>query len=428
MQKCSGGFSFRKGNRIMKYGCIGEYLPHSFSKLIHAHLASNDYTLCELTPDEVGAFLQKRDFLGINVTIPYKQTVMPYLDGIDEIAERIGAVNTVVNRNGKLYGYNTDFGGMRAMVLREGIELDGKKVLILGTGGTSKTARAVAASLGARETVTVSRSVKDGTVTYEEAYCRHADAEIILNTTPCGMYPNIGKTPIDLDRFERLSGVVDAIYNPLRSELVLWAQKRGIKATGGLYMLVAQAVLASTLFTGVEYDSGTMDRVYRAILADKENIVLTGMPGCGKSTVGAILAERLGRTLIDTDAWIVEKHQMTIPDIFKSYGEAHFRALEKEAIEEISAESGCIIATGGGAVLNGQNIHALKRNGRIYFLDRPLEELLPTEDRPTANSAEAIQKRYVERYSTYCRTCDEQIHTLGVAALTAEEIKRRHQL
>ena len=412
----------------MKFGCIGEHLPHSFSKEIHAHLASNDYVLRELTPQDVGAFLEARDFLGINVTIPYKQTVMPYLDEIDEAAEAIGAVNTVVNRDGRLYGYNTDFGGMRALIERAGIGMKNRKVLVLGTGGTSRTARAVAASMGAGETVTVSRTAKDGAVTYEDAYRSHTDAEIIINTTPCGMYPKIDGCPIDVERFPRLCGVVDAVYNPLRTELVQAAEARGIPATGGLYMLVAQAVLASSHFTGEQYDAQTMERVFGAVLPRKENIVLIGMPACGKSTVGGILAKECGRPLIDTDAYIVEKSGMEIPEIFSRFGERHFRRLESEAIAEISAMSGCVIATGGGAVLDPQNVRALSKNGRLYFLDRPIEELLPTDDRPLANSAEAIRRRYEERYEIYCRAANEIVKTLGEASLTAAEIKRRHGL
>ena len=412
----------------MKYGCIGEHLPHSFSKVIHARLASHEYELCELTPDAVGAFLERRDFCGINVTIPYKQTVIPYLDEIDEIAKKIGAVNTIVHRDGKLYGYNTDFGGMRAMILRERIDLNGRKVLVLGTGGTSKTARTVAADLGAREIVVVSRAAKEGAVTYEDAYRRHSDAEILINTTPCGMYPHINGMPIDPERFTRLEGVIDAIYNPLRSELVLWARERGIPAVGGLYMLVAQAVLASSYFTGVSYGDDTVEEVYRAVLSDKENIVLIGMPGCGKSTVGAILAERTGRVLIDSDTRIVQKSGMQISDIFVKFGEAHFRVLEREVIEEISAESGCVIATGGGAVIDPQNVKQLRKNGRLYFLDRPLADLLPTEDRPLASSAEAIRARYEERYEIYSRSADEVIKEFETAEITANKIKRRQKI
>lgn len=409
----------------MKYGCIGEHLPHSFSKIIHAKLASHEYELCELAPQEVGEFLKRRDFCGINVTIPYKQTVIPYLDEIDGIAKKIGAVNTIVHRDGKLFGYNTDFGGMRAMIEKEKIGLLGKKVLILGTGGTSRTARAVAADMGARETVVVSRSAKADAITYEDAYRLHGDAEILINTTPCGMYPRINEMPIDPSRFSKLEGIVDAIYNPLRSELVLWAKERGIPAIGGLYMLVAQAVLASAYFTGVDYTEETVDAVYRDVFASKENIVLIGMPGCGKSTVGAILAERFGKRLIDSDETITEKSGMQISEIFATLGETNFRELERQVIAEIAAESGCVIATGGGAVLDPQNIRQLRKNGRICFLDRSLEQLLPTDDRPLANSREAIQKRYEERYAIYCSSADEIIDVKGDATSVADEIKRR---
>lgn len=409
----------------MKYGCIGEHLPHSFSKIIHGYLASNEYTLCELKPDEAAPFIQGRDFCGINVTIPYKQTVMPYLDEIDGVAREIGAVNTVVNRDGKLCGYNTDFGGMRAMLLYEGIELKNKKILILGTGGTSKTARAVARSLGGGEIVTVSRTARESAISYEDAYRLHTDAEIIINTTPCGMYPHTNAMPIDLDRFPSLSGVVDAVYNPLRTELVLWARERGIPATGGLYMLVAQAVLASALFTGIAYGEDVVEKVYQKVRSDRESIVLIGMPGSGKSTVGAILAEHLKRKFVDSDAWIEEKSGMRIADIFAKHGEDYFRALECDAIAEISAESGLVVATGGGAVLAKENVRALRKNGRIFFLDRPLTELIPTDDRPLANSEAAIRKRYEERYGIYCACADEHVNTLGDATRTANEIIRR---
>lgn len=411
----------------MKFGCIGEHLPHSFSKEIHAHLASSDYALCELTPLELDSFMKAHDFCGINVTIPYKQAVIPYLDEIDPVAKEIGAVNTIVNRGGKLYGYNTDFGGMRTMILREGIDVTNKKVLILGTGGTSKTANAVARAMGAGEILTVSRQKREGVITYEEAYAEHADAQIIINTTPCGMYPHINTVPIEIDRFPRLCGVIDAVYNPLRTELVLAALQRGIPATGGLYMLVAQAVLASVHFTGEQYADETVERIYRRIFSQKENVVLVGMPGCGKTTVGTILSKLCDRELIDTDTCIIKKSGTEISTLFAQYGEKHFRDLESDVVAEVTAMSGKIIATGGGAVLRAENIRALRKNGRLYFLDRPLEELLPTDDRPLASTKEAIQKRYEERYGTYCACADEHIKTLGDPALTAEEIKRRHE-
>ena len=417
----------RKGWKPMKYGCIGEHLPHSFSKEIHAYLNTRDYTLRELAATELDGFFAKRDFCGINVTIPYKKAVIPYLDEIDSTAERIGAVNTIVNRDGRLCGYNTDFGGMRALMMREGIDPLGKKVLVLGAGGTSGTAVAVAEAMGATEILTVSRTARGGAILYEDACEKHADAEIIINTTPCGMYPNPDGVPIDISRFFALCGVVDAVYNPIRTTLVSNARRLGIPAVGGLYMLVAQAVLASALFTDAQYGEGVTEEIYQKILAQKQNIVLIGMPGSGKTTVGRFIASACGRELIDTDSQIVERSGMEIGEIFSRYGEAHFRRLEREAVREAAARSGCVIATGGGAILAQENVEALQKNGKLYFLDRPLEELIPTEDRPLASTVEAIQKRYRERYTRYVTCADEHIKTLGKAKLTAEEIIRRHE-
>ena len=281
----------------MEYGLIGEKLPHSFSKEIHEKLAGYDYQLKELTPAQLPGFLQKREFKGINVTIPYKQTVIPYLDEIDEKAKAIGAVNTIVNRDGKLYGYNTDYDGMVALIRHAGLSLEGKTVLILGTGGTSKTAMAVAKDLGAASVQWVSRSGKDGAITYEEA--QRLPVQILINTTPSGMYPNPDGQPMDLSRFGWLEGVLDAVYNPLRTRLVLQARDNRAHAQSGLYMLVAQAAVACELFLGKQLPAGTLDTVYRQIHGQKQNIVLTGMPGSGKSTVGKILARQMGREFVD---------------------------------------------------------------------------------------------------------------------------------
>ncbi len=407
----------------MKYGCIGEHLSHSFSREIHNALADYDYELCEIERERLGEFAKRRDFTAINVTIPYKELIMPYMYYIDKHASEIGSVNTVVNRDGRLYGYNTDFLGMCKLVPHAKISLNGKKVLILGTGGTARTAYAVAKHLGACEIIKASRTKKDGAFTYSEIYEEHSDAEIIINTTPVGMYPDIYKVPIDISRFERLSGVIDAIYNPLRSELVSAARQRGIPAEGGLYMLVAQGVAASEIFTDTSYPEGELERVYTRLMREKENIVLTGMPASGKSTVGKILAEELSREFIDTDALIEERSGMAISDIFKNYGEEHFRTLEAEVIRDASAQTGIIIATGGGTVLKEENISALKKNGRIYFIDRPLGALVPTEDRPLALTREAIEKRYNERYSTYKSTADKIISAECDAQCVAEKIK-----
>ncbi len=405
----------------MKYGCIGEHLSHSFSKEIHNALADYEYVIREIAREELGAFAVGRDFLGINVTIPYKELIMPYLDEIDEAALKIGAVNTVVNRGGRLYGYNTDFYGMTALVHHAGIDARGKKVAILGSGGTSKTAFAVFTALGAREVVRVSRKSGADTVSYEELYKNHSDTEIIMNTTPVGMFPDCEAMPITLGGFDELSGVLDAIYNPLTTRLVQEARERKIPAECGLYMLVAQAVRASEIFLDKSYPAGTLDAIYRKILSQKENVVLIGMPASGKSTVGKILSQRLSRPLIDSDVTIREKAEMPIPVIFEKFGEAHFRDIEADAISDISKRTGAVIATGGGAVLRPENVRRLKQNGRVYFIDRPLDALMPTSDRPTANSREMIEKRYTERYGIYSSVCDKKID----ASVTADKVAAR---
>ena len=388
------------------YGCIGEKLTHSFSKEIHNALADYDYRIIELSREALGDFANQGDFAAINVTIPYKEAIMPYLYEIDEHAASIGAVNTVVNRDGKLYGYNTDFFGMSELLRHANVSLKDKKVLILGTGGTSKTAYAVALAEGAREIIRVSRTAKDGAISYGDMYERYTDAEVVINTTPVGMYPNIFGKAIELERFPRLSGVIDAVYNPLRTPMVLDARKRGIPAEGGLYMLVAQAVKASEIFTDTSYNGDTLRCVYRKIVSDKENIVLVGMPGCGKSTVGYLLSVALGRELIDTDKLIKKKAGKDIPAIFREDGEAVFRELEAEVIRECASENGAVIATGGGTVLRADNIDALRENGRIYFIDRPLELLMPTSDRPLSSTREDITRRYGERYGIYKAAAD----------------------
>lgn len=414
----------------MKYGLIGEHLPHSFSKEIHAKIASYEYDLHELSKDQLAGFMQKHDFSGINVTIPYKEAVIPFLSEVDETAKRIGAVNTVVNRNGKLFGYNTDAYGMRALILKTGLDFTDAKVLILGTGGTAHTAHAVAESLGAKTVVTVGRTAKNGAVTYDEAYRSHADADFIINTTPCGMYPysdgkeGMAGIPVDLSKFTSLRGVIDAVFNPLRTNLVLEAAERGIPAGGGLYMLVAQAVAAAEIFTGTAYDAEILDKVYREIRAEKENIVLTGMPGSGKTTVGQYLANELGRRFYDTDAEIVKKTGKEISALFAEIENDGFRALEAEVIAEISGHvTGAVIATGGGAVLRDDNVRALKRTGRLYFLNRSLDKIEPTADRPLALDRAALEARFRERYERYLATCDIEIVTDENVYHTADSIK-----
>ena len=408
----------------MKYGLIGEHLGHSYSREIHAQVADYDYELCEVAPEELDSFLRKAEFRAINVTIPYKQSVIPYLSYISPQAESIGAVNTVVNRDGKLWGYNTDFAGMEALIARMGLSLRGKKVLILGTGGTSKTARAVCESAGAREILKVSRRASGEAVSYEQAVSGHGDAEILINTTPVGMYPRCGEAPIDLTHFPRLEGVVDAVYNPLRTRLVQAGQERGVPAEGGLYMLAGQGVCASAIFLGKEFDPALTEGVYRAILGRKQNIVLIGMPSCGKTTVGRLLAERCGRRLIDTDEKIVERLGEPIAGFMARNGEAAFRDVEQEVVAGVADESGCVIATGGGAVLRQENLRLLRQNGLLVFLDRPLEKLMPTADRPLSASREALERRYRERYGLYVAAADLVVDAYGAIEDEVETIRK----
>ena len=397
---------------MKQYGCIGKKLTHSFSKEIHAKLADYNYELIELTEEEIAPFFVKRDFAAINVTIPYKQTLISYLDSISPVAQRIGAVNTIVNKDGKLYGYNTDYYGMKALVERVGIDLNGRKVLILGTGGTSKTAQVLVADLGAAEVLTVSRKKTEAYITYDEAVSDHCDAQVIINTTPSGMYPNCEDRPIDISCFPRLEGLIDAVYNPLRTNLVLDAQERGIKAEGGLYMLVMQAVVAVEHFLNTAIPKETADQVFASIYASKENIVLTGMPGSGKSTVGKLL-ELEGFSFVDTDEEIEKRCGCSICDLIKEKGEPYFRDLETEVIREVSSNSCRIISTGGGAILREENVRCLKRNGRLYFLNAELSRLQATNSRPLSDTVEKLKRLYMERMPVYQKSADMVVPDLA---------------
>lgn len=407
----------------MKYGLIGKPLGHSFSREIHALIADYDYRLFEIDEDELPRFFQERDFSGINVTIPYKQAVIPFLDEISDEAKKIGAVNTIVKKEGKLFGFNTDFFGMRALIKSAGLDLENKTVLILGTGGTSKTAVEVSKSLGATEIVKVSRKKSSDTVTYDEAYKKFSGADVIINTTPVGMFPNADKTPVDVKKFKNLQGVIDAVYNPLRTNFVLDAESIGAKGRGGLYMLVAQAVYASALFLDKTADESVIDKTYARILKEKRNIVLCGMPSSGKTTVGKEIAKVFGKKFIDTDDVVVEKKKESISDIFEKYGEGEFRKEERLAIEELSKENGLVIATGGGAVLDENNVRALRRNGVILFLDRSLENLVATADRPLSSDTEKLKNLFEKRYDVYKSCADALIPADGEIADVVEKIK-----
>lgn len=410
----------------MEYGCIGKKLPHSFSKIIHEKIGDYSYKLVELSKEELPKFMENRDFKAINVTIPYKEAVIPYLYEMSDTAKSIGAVNTVVNRDGKLCGYNTDFYGMTALIKKNSIDFNGKKVAVLGTGGTSKTANAVAKNLGAKTVIKVSRNKSDCTVTYGELYSEHSDTDIIINTTPVGMFPQIYASPVDLSRMSSLSGVIDAVYNPLETKLVADVKKRGIPAESGLYMLVAQAIKAYEIFMDKTAPENLLDNIFNDVKSQKQNIVLIGMPGSGKTTIGQAVAEKLGREFIDTDIEIKKVIETEISDYFSEYGEEKFRDVETDIIKDISKYSGVVIATGGGAVLRRENVDALKMNGIIYFLDRPLSEIVPTSDRPTASSREAIEKRYNERYGIYKASADKIVTVTGVVNDAVKQIESEH--
>ncbi len=405
----------------MEYGCIGEHLGHSFSKEIHNALADYKYELCELEPTALSAFFEDRKFNAINVTIPYKRDVIKYLDWISDEAKAINAVNTIVNKSGKLYGYNTDFYGLKSLIERHNVSLKGKKVAILGSGGTSNTAFAVAQSMGAEMILKVSRIQREGYITYDDLRNTFSDFEIIINTTPCGMFPATGVSPIEISDFHNLVAVFDAVYNPLKSKLVCDSCEKEIIASGGLYMLVSQAAYAVEKFIDKPVDVERVECIFRELYKEKMNIILIGMPSSGKTSVGKVLAELLNKKFVDTDALIADFHGKSIPDIFKSDGEAFFRELETKIINNVSKENACIVATGGGAILNKVNIDMLKGNGRVYFIDRSLDKLITTDDRPLSNNRIDLEKRYRERYSKYIASADVVIDGNG----TVEEVAKR---
>ena len=408
---------------MAEYGCIAKKLTHSFSKEIHQKLADYEYELIELNEDEIEAFFTKKDFRAINVTIPYKQTVIPYLDSMSDVAKRIGAVNTIVNRNGKLYGYNTDYYGMKALINKIGVDIKDKKVLILGTGGTSKTARVLTEDMGASEVITVSRSKSENYITYEEAVNKHNDASVIINTTPSGMYPDCDSQPIDISVFTKLEGVVDAVYNPLRTNLVMSAGRKGIKAECGLYMLVMQAVVAVEKFLGTEIPEETADKVFAEIFASKENIVLTGMPGSGKSTIGKLMNID-GFTFVDTDEEIEKRCGCTIKELIAREGEKYFRDLETQVIKDISSKGCQVISTGGGAILREENVTALRRNGKLFFINADFARLCPTDSRPLSDTADKLKKLYDERIDIYNGTADVVVPDMATPEAEAEFILR----
>ena len=390
----------------MKCGLLGRKLGHSYSPQIHGRLGNYSYDLFEKEPEELEDFLRSSDWSGINVTIPYKKDVIPYLDALSPIAEKLGAVNCIVRRDGKLTGHNTDYFGFQCMVRSSGLDVRGKKVLVLGTGGASKPVVAALEDFGAR-VISISRS---GENNYGNLHL-HADAAVIVNATPVGMYPNTGVSPVDLSLFPQLEGVLDIVYNPARTQLLLDAEARGLVAVNGLLMLVAQAKEAAEWFLTSQLDDSLIDEIHTTLRRQMENIVLVGMPGCGKSTVGKALAEKLGKTFVDADETIVELAGKPIPEIFADDGEDVFRAWETKALEAIGKRSGLVIATGGGCVTKDRNYPLLHQNGTIYWLKRELDKL-PTDGRPLSQ-ANKLADMYAKRQPLYAAFADHIIDNDG---------------
>lgn len=372
----------------LKCGLLGKTLGHSFSPLIHSRLFDYRYDLYEKEPEEVADFLKNGDYDGLNVTIPYKKTAYALCDEVSPAAEKTGSVNTVLRlQNGLLKGYNTDYFGFSYLVRKAGFEVSGKKVLVLGSGGASGTVCAVLKDLGAGKIVVVSRTGADN---YSNLGTLHSDARYLINTTPVGMYPNNGSAPLDLRCLPHCAGVIDLIYNPAKTKLLLDAESAGMIAVNGLSMLTAQAKQSCEIFTGVKIGDEAIETITREIEANTKNIILIGMPGCGKSTVGANLAKRLGRPFIDIDNKIEDQIRMSICEFFKRHGEQAFRDIETEVLAEYSKQSGQIIATGGGIVTIPRNLPLMKQNGTIVMLNRPLHEL-PVAGRPISMSCDLVR-------------------------------------
>ncbi|MEG0456649.1 MAG: shikimate kinase [Oscillospiraceae bacterium] len=409
------------------YGLVGEKLVHSFSKKIHNLLGNENYELYPFSKEQFNLFISKKEFSGLNITIPYKKDIIPFCDYFCERAEKIGAVNTVCNKNGKLFGYNTDYDGFKYLITKNKIEIKDKIVVILGTGGTSLTAKCVVNDLGAKEVFRVSRNQNNfnDVISYENLDQIKEKVEVLINTTPIGMYPKTFDVPVDIlsdiNRFISLRAVVDVIYNPLNTKLILKAKERNLQTATGLSMLVAQAFFAHKLFFNETQSNieNTIEKIEKIILKEKINICLIGMPGCGKSAIAEILSQKLNMKFIDCDKEIEKDENCSIPNIFLQKGEEYFRTLEFEKIKKLCLENNLIISTGGGVIKNLKNIENLKLNSIIIFIDRPLENLCFDSSRPLSSTFEDLKTLYNERYSVYNRVCDKKITnntTLGQVA------------
>lgn len=405
----------KKQEDSMRSGLLGEHLGHSYSPQIHALLGSYEYKLYEKSPDEVEDFIKNGEWDGINVTIPYKKVAASLCDELSDTARKLGSANTLVRRNGKIYGYNTDYNGFMSMVEHSGISVCGKKAIVLGSGGASVTVCAVLEALGADVTV-ISRSGEDN---YSNI-SKHADAEIIVNTTPVGMYPKNGESAVDLSDFPNCKGVFDLIYNPLRTKLILQAEELGIPHKSGLHMLVAQAKKSSELFRNTELDDELIEYIEARLSRELRNIILIGMPGSGKSAVAQVLSRKVGREVIEADAEIERLAGMTIPEIFASGGEGKFRAIETKVLSEAGKQSGKIISTGGGCVTIPENYPLLHQNGVIIRIKRDVAAL-PTDGRPISQSSDMTELAQ-KREPMYRRFADFEVNNDGNLSDTVEEI------
>lgn len=405
----------------MKFGLIGYPLGHSWSKEIHSHFINDPYEMYEIKEDALDAFFEKKDFDGINVTIPYKTAVMKYLDEIDPLAEKIGAVNCIVNRNGKLKGYNTDCLGFQSMLEAHNVDVKDANIAVLGSGGASKAVKAALENMQGNVSI-VSRRKRDGVITYEELYQNEASYSIIVNTTPVGMYPAIDETPIDITKFTNVNTVVDIIANPLRSRLLFEAKMQGIQVLGGFEMLVRQAFYADEYFKDQKLDESLIHTCMNAIYREKRNYALIGMPTAGKTTVSEVFGEYMHRRPVEMDDEIVEILGTSIKECFQEKGEPYFRSIETQVAKNHSQANGEIISCGGGVIKISETMRYLWQNGIVIWIKRDLSYLYPTDSRPLSSSEDAIKKMYEERLPLYERYSDVQIENNGTKEETIQEI------
>ncbi|MEE8807119.1 MAG: shikimate kinase [Lactimicrobium sp.] len=406
----------------MKLGLIGKTLGHSWSWQIHDMLIHEHYENWELSEEELVPFLQKKDFTGINVTIPYKEKVMPYLDEISSTAEEIGAVNCIINRDGHLYGCNTDCDGFMQLVTRAGMQMKGKQAAVLGSGGAAKAVMAGVSQLGGRP-VMVSRHPHDGMISYSQLYEQQAQYSFLINATPVGMYPHMDETPVDLDAFEHLEGVVDVVANPLRTKLCFQASCKGIPWAGGLGMLVYQAAAADALFTGQTVPQETVDACLGTLLRQRRNIVLIGMPTSGKSSVAVMLGTLSKKPVYDTDTILEQRFGTSIRTCFETHGEPYFRMKETELAKELAAKEGVIISCGGGIIKQDENMQVLSQHGIVVWLQR--NNLFPSSDRPLSADEDSLKKLYAQRKGLYEMYSDIRVANNGTLEDTAKQILKK---